>query len=365
MQKTRLSLGVALLASLFAAQLGWWGLHIWHEGDALDTARQAELRWQRRLAQATWESHPLYAGEPEVAWAALAASFPGVVHQPTTGMLAVDAAELELLQARRGGRRAMVLGEGAVFLLLAAAGLWLLHRTARREAFLALQHSNFLHAVTHEFRSPLQGLRLASESLQKRAREDFAKEHATGMLEDLARLEGLVENLLAVGRFDAEAFNLEPVPLDLSAAVARVLADWRAGPAAQGAPLEQVIEPGVRVEADAASLEHIVRNLLENAHKYGNRESVRLELRTESSWAVLEVRDHGRGFTAEEHKHLFERFWRAGDERVRSAPGAGLGLYLVAELARAQGARVQAESAGPGRGAAFRVLWPLTAGGGI
>jgi len=74
------------------------------------------------------------------------------------------------------------------------------------------------------------------------------------------------------------------------------------------------------------------------------------------------VRDSGRGLRPEELPHLFNRFWRAGDERVRTAPGTGLGLYLTRELLKAQGASITAHSDGPGKGASFRVLWPMASG---
>ncbi len=365
MRYSRLPLWATLVAIFFGVQLLWWGRVIWSQANAVEEASLAVLRERRAAATLHWQAHPDFAEDPGAAWSDLAPGFPGIVHQPPSrdeegpGRLEISGAEVERIQAELDRRRAMVLGEGSLFLLLALLLLWLFQRTAAREAFLTLQQRNFLHAVTHEFRSPLQSLRLALESLMRRPDPVRAPRYAQGMLADLERLEGLVENVLAVGRMDAAAFSTQPRPVDLSAAVRRALERLRA---TGGDALECDIEDGVVAEADPATLEPILRNLLDNARKYGEGRPVHLRLSRRGERAVLEVSDQGRGFTDEEARHLFRRFWRAGDERVRTAPGVGLGLYLVSELVRGQGARISARSPGPGAGAVFTVEWPLAAG---
>ena len=111
---------------------------------------------------------------------------------------------------------------------------------------------------------------------------------------------------------------------------------------------------------DPSTLEPIVRNLVENALKYGGDAPIRVQLEQDGSEAVLAVEDQGRGLEASEIPHVFERFWRAGDEQVRTAPGTGLGLFLVQELARAQGARTRVSSPGRGHGARFEVRWGMS-----
>lgn len=355
MKTTRIGLWIGLLAGLFCVQLLWWGLALWGHSRDLQAAQFQILEERRRLAQATWEARSAESGDPGATWAALAPSFPGIVRTPAAAadLIQISGTELERLAGERRRRQAMVLGEGSLFALLAALGLWLFLRTAQREAYLALQHSNFLHAVTHEFRSPLHALRLAAESLRRRPEPARAAEYVEGMLQDVGRLERMMENLFAVGRLDAAAFRAEPRRVDLSAAVEELAR--RHGAASW---LEASIAPGVCAEADPATLEPILRNLLDNARKYGEGRPVRLVVAREGERAVLRVRDQGRGFTAQERRHLFERFWRAGDERIRTAPGVGLGLFLVRELARAQGAAVEARSDGLGCGAEFAVRWP-------
>ncbi|MBC8330167.1 MAG: HAMP domain-containing histidine kinase [Planctomycetes bacterium] len=358
---TRLPLWILLVAALFLAQLSWWGYTLWTRGEAQYQIGFRNLQQMKALADIELDDRMADGTPARDAWRAIGARFPGIapVPQGDEFELQIGADALEALGRERRKRQSMVAGEGSFFLALWGVALWFLLRAARRETRLALQESNFLHAVTHEFRSPLQSMRLAVESLIRRPDPQRAPVYAQGMLEDLTRLDGLVENVLAVGRLDAKAFETTPRRLDLAEAVRQELGRFQARVPGSQEWLEVDLPEQLQAEADPAALGPILSNLLENARKYGDGKPVRLSLEAHNAYAVLRLSDQGRGFNAEEKRRLFDRFWRAGDERVRTAPGSGLGLYLVRELARAQGATISASSDGHGRGATFTVRWPL------
>jgi len=358
----RLPLWILLVATLFLAQLSWWGITLWTRGEAQYQIGFRSLQQLQALAEVELVDHMADGTSAADAWREIAGRFPGIAPVPQgQGLeLQTSAEALAELDRERSKRQAMVVGEGSFFLALWGFALWFLLRAAKRETRLALQESNFLHAVTHEFRSPLQSLRLAVESLMRRPDPKKAPMYAQGMIEDLTRLDGLVENVLAVGRLDAKAFEASPRRMDLAAAIREELRRFRARVPGCDAWLEVDLPEQVMAEADPTALGPILSNLLENARKYGEGKPARLSLEAHHAYAVLQLQDHGRGFSAEEKRRLFERFWRAGDERVRTAPGSGLGLYLVRELARAQGATISAHSDGHGQGAAFTVRWPLS-----
>ena len=356
---SRLPTWIVLVGLLFTFQLGWWGVLLWQQGAAAQEAGFQTLNLKRRLATIDWESRIARGEEAGAAWQALAPSYAGIVLVPEEG-LQIAGTALGQLDSELFSHRAMVLAEGAFFLVIMVMALGLILRTARRESYLALQQSNFLHAVTHEFRSPLQSLRLAVESLVRRPDPERAPRYAAGMLEDLSRLDSLVENVLTVGRVEARAFDARPRTIDLAAAVRRELEQLGKTGADPSDWLEVRLPDTLTADADPAALHTILVNLLENARKYGDGKKVVLSMDSENAYAVLRVRDQGQGFRPQDRAHLFERFWRAGDERVRTQSGAGLGLYVVSELARAQGASVDASSEGPGRGAEFLVRWPVS-----
>jgi K+-sensing histidine kinase KdpD len=107
-------------------------------------------------------------------------------------------------------------------------------------------------------------------------------------------------------------------------------------------------------------------------HSKGESLGILLELtQPQPDWQVLRisaerrnqeidvtVRDNGMGFPPEDSRLLFEKFYRVGDELRRNTAGTGLGLYIVQQFAALCGARVRAESDGPGHGAAVTVTWP-------
>ena len=117
----------------------------------------------------------------------------------------------------------------------------------------------------------------------------------------------------------------------------------------------------VTVEGDRARLKQVVVNLLDNAIKYtpsGGR--VRLAVRREAGFAVLEVSDNGIGIPAEALPHVFQRFFRVDSSRSRDQGGAGLGLSIVKSICGVHGAEVEVSSS-PGQGSTFRIRQPLAA----
>ncbi|MBO46701.1 MAG: hypothetical protein CMJ96_07375 [Planctomycetes bacterium] len=362
----RLPLWILLVAGLFFAQLGWWGLSLWRQGETLHTAGHQALLERRDLALQELLYRVENGASATEAWQKISPDFPALVRVPIAeagGHLGIQLSEtaIRTLDNDLMAHHVMVLGEGSLSFLIALVAIWFLMKSARHQQRLTLQESNFLHAVTHEFRSPIQGIRLAVESLIRRPDPSKARAYSEGILEDLHRLDSLVDNVLTVGRLDARALSPQVRALDMSEAIQSSVTAWCISNPIGDELLDLDIENEVWAEADPTAFQPILRNLLENAIKYGEGSRISMSLRKENGNAVLRILDQGRGFSTEERPRLFERFWRAGDERVRTAQGTGLGLYLVSELVRAQSAKVEAQSSGLGKGAEFKITWPGSA----
>jgi signal transduction histidine kinase len=115
----------------------------------------------------------------------------------------------------------------------------------------------------------------------------------------------------------------------------------------------------LQLRGDRARLRQLVVILVDNSLKYANEGgSVRVRCGPEGSRAELSVTDDGDGISAEDQKHIFERFYRADAERTRSKGGTGLGLAIGKWIAEAHGGRISVESQ-PG-GTTFRVRLPLS-----
>lgn len=242
----------------------------------------------------------------------------------------------------------MFLAEGAFLFLAFVAGVVLMLRAMRREVVLARQQREFLSAVTHELRTPLSSASLAIQSLALgRVGPEKQARYLANAQADLARLAELVERVLESSRLSAGRAKLVLERLDLAELV-RTRAPALATEVAPHLALTLTAPGPAPVAADAAALETILRNLLANAAKYA-AEGGRVEVRVERTGrhARLVVRDSGPGVQGDPAR-LFEPFVRGEGPLVKSRPGVGLGLFLVAELTRALGAEVEARNSADG-----------------
>ena len=216
---------------------------------------------------------------------------------------------------------------------------------------------SFLADASHELRTPLTSIQGYAELLRKDALPDpAARDRALARIEQEAARMGVLVSDLAVLARAGEGPTLEPVPFDLAALVGEVVADARAIDGSR--PLELDAPDPVPVVADPARMEQLVLNLVANARAHTPPDTpVEVRVSVDGPRAVLVVRDHGPGMDAEQAARVFDRFYRGTSARDS---GSGLGLFIVATLARTFGGEVSVVSA-PGEGAAFTVVLPLDA----
>jgi signal transduction histidine kinase len=253
----------------------------------------------------------------------------------------------------------MFLYEGGFLLAVFVAGVVLMLRAMRREVNFARAQREFLSAVTHELRTPLSSARLAIQSLAlKRVSPEKEERYLANAGADLARLSELVERVIESSRAAGGRTRLRLERLDL-AEFARTRARALAAEAAPGLELELACDQAAAVQADGTALETILRNLFANAAKYATgSKRVRVSVSSQGREAALVVRDFGPGVNGDPGK-LFEPFERGAGPLVKSQPGVGLGLYLVAELARGLAGRVDARNATEGNGFEVELRLPL------
>ncbi len=217
----------------------------------------------------------------------------------------------------------------------------------------------FVADASHELRTPLAAVRAYAELFGRgaSARPDDLERSMTGITRESERMSLLVDDLLLLARLD-EGRPLEQHELALDEVVKDAV------DAAQildpGRVFEVELEPA-RVVGDRDRLRQAVDNLFANVRSHTPAESpVRVFLRRENGRAVVGVVDAGPGLTDEQQTQVFERFYRADASRTRASGGVGLGLSIVAAIARAHGGDVSARSA-DGEGATFLIELPLAA----
>lgn len=266
----------------------------------------------------------------------------------------------ELAQASEG-RANRYLWEGLFFLVVLIGGMAVLTRTLRHDAELRRRQQNFLAAVSHEFKSPLASMQLAAETLVLRSPEADAKRLGQRVLEDCERLLRMVDNLLDTTRIEEGRHVLATEKVNLAAAVNSVVESFDERAARHAVTIGQSVPGTLELAVDRTALDTILRNLVDNALKAciaGDGHRIDIQFDQSGDRIELTVRDDGLGFSPEDATLMFEKFHRLGDELRRKTPGTGLGLYIVKRLADLSGAKVRAESGGPGTGAKVSLVWP-------
>ena len=255
----------------------------------------------------------------------------------------------------------MFLSEGMFLVLLLIGGMALIVRSMHRELIAHRQHEDFLSAVTHELRSPIASARLYIESLLLgRAQGETATRYLQHAKQDLDRLCDQVDGLLAAARIQRSTPEIVAEALDLAPHVRTCVEQIEQAGLPPGARLEFHGAAGVVASADPRAVTAIVSNLVSNALKYGGDPSrVEVRVATVDDHAELSVRDFGPGLRGADTQSIFEPFVRGDDNDVRMRPGVGLGLYMVAELARALRGDVRAQDRLEGGGMLICVRLPL------
>jgi signal transduction histidine kinase len=246
-------------------------------------------------------------------------------------------------------------------LVFLVAGSYFIGRAVKQEMDLARLQSDFVSAVSHEFRTPLAAMRQLSELLAagRVPLEERRQHYYESLAGESRRLQRLVESLLDFGRLEAGARPYQLEPLDPRALVEHVVADFQA----------QLSRPESRVEisgrddsapllGDRDALALALHNLLDNAVKYsGDGRTVRIEWAQRGDRIALSVRDQGPGIAAGERARIFQKFVRGAAARTANVRGAGVGLAMVHLIATGHGGEVTVEST-PGSGSTFTLLLP-------
>ncbi|TMF74812.1 MAG: response regulator [Chloroflexi bacterium] len=217
----------------------------------------------------------------------------------------------------------------------------------------------FLSIATHELRTPLSGLRgylqLAGQSLD-RGQHNRVREGFQSALRQSDRLAALIAQLLDASQMQAGTLVIEPVTTDVSELVARSVEAERLGKESHRWVVE--IASDLRASLDPIRFEQVVVNLLENAMKFtpaGGTIIVRL---TGGAAEVrLEISDQGIGISRDRIDRIFERFYRAHDDR--GLAGLGLGLYIARQIVQHHDGEIGVTSE-PGHGSTFTVTVPRT-----
>lgn len=269
---------------------------------------------------------------------------------------------IERLHQQEIKRQIMVGSEGVVFLVSLLVGVWLIYRSLVQAHQLRRLQENFLMAVTHELKTPLASMAVYLDTLRSE-KISAEKKHQVipRMKKDLARLDGLVEDILEAGRFEVAAYKPDRQRLDLGALLTDLVNNLAGSNPGRQIKVTRQIDEAVYVIADTGVIGRAIRAILDNGVKYSGAAAadLRVTLQRLRNFAEITIGDQGIGIEKGELHQIFDRFYRVGHELTRACPGTGLGLYLCRQMIRAHGGEVFARSKGIGHGTEFVITLPL------
>lgn len=223
------------------------------------------------------------------------------------------------------------------------------------------KHEEFLATVTHELRTPLAGIKLHAQTLE---RDDITPEElrrSVGfILAEAGRMEALVNDVLESSRLVARKKRLELFPLDLAEFFAGYVEETARRVEARGNRFTSEIETVATVQATEDALQRLMDNLVENAVRYSAPGAeIRCRVHDEDGRAVIEVEDEGVGIPKSELKKVFDRFYQVARQGDARRKGTGLGLFIVSGLVRELKGQVRAYSHDDRPGTCFRIELPI------
>lgn len=247
----------------------------------------------------------------------------------------------------------------ALFIVGAAS---FIARAIRQDLEVSRIQSDFVSAVSHEFRSPLTSIRQLSEilALGRVPGEARRQVYYETLVREAARLQRLVEALLNFGRMEAGVRQYRFEELDAASLVERVAAEFQPQIADSGhsIQLEGAMDDPCRIDADPDAMAVALRNLIDNALKYSPRcPTVWVGWGVTDERVAIHVRDRGVGIARSEQRAIFGKFVRGNAAVAANIKGSGLGLAMVRHIVSAHGGEITVASK-LGEGSTFTIFLP-------
>lgn len=223
---------------------------------------------------------------------------------------------------------------------------------------------DFMSIVSHEVRTPLNGLILETQLRKMHLARDntaaFTKDKLAAMVDrderQIQSLIRLIEDMLDVSRIRTGKLSIRPSEFDLSQLVANLLEVFSPQISAAQASISFSSAQPVVGQWDEFRIEQVISNLLTNALRYGAQKPIDVAVYREEGYAVVQVRDQGIGISQENQQRIFQQFERVAGSHVVS--GLGLGLFISEQIVAAHSGKIEVRSE-LGEGALFKVCLPL------
>ena len=265
--------------------------------------------------------------------------------------------KISQLDEDRKRKTTQYIGEGTTFLLLILLGAVFVYRATRKQIRLSHQQQNFMMAVTHELKTPIAVTRLNLETLQKRKLDEHQQEKLISLaLDETNRLNLLTNNILVAAQLESGNYTINKQQIDLSTLVQDSITDFTKR--FRNREIKEEIADDIFMEGELMLIQMLINNLVENALKYSSKDKPVCVKLYQDGNTILKIIDEGAGIQPNEKKKIFDKFYRSGDESVRTTKGTGLGLYLCKRILKDHKGTISVEDNKP-VGSVFTITIPI------
>ncbi len=237
----------------------------------------------------------------------------------------------------------------ALFLLAVIIGFWYTVNTAIKQKKISEMKNDFINNLTHEFKTPMATINLASEMLSKPMvlqNLDKVQSYARVIHHENERLQHQVEQILQIALLDRNEIQLQPNHFNMGELLADLIEGFNIRAEDVGGKIT-LKSPGneVYIKGDRLHLAQLFSNLIDNALKYNDKiPQIQIELSRDEENVRVAVIDNGIGISATDIDLIFKNFYRVHTGNIHDVKGFGIGLYYVEKVAKLHGGKVQVES---------------------
>lgn len=251
----------------------------------------------------------------------------------------------------------------AIFIVIVIISFWYTVVTMFRQKRLSEMKTDFVNNMTHEFKTPISTISLASEMLLRPnvfESGDKTQKYANIIYDENARLQNQVEQVLQISILDKGDMKIKPKEMDIHKVIRNVSDNFRLGLKEQKGKIkiELNAKPSIIV-ADRVHVMNIISNLLDNAKKYSAKNpEISISTKSVKEGVIITVTDNGVGISAEHQKQIFKKLFRVPTGNIHDVKGFGIGLYYVKTMIEAHGGTIKVKS-GLGNGSSFELFLPF------
>ncbi len=250
-----------------------------------------------------------------------------------------------------------------MFLLVVIVSFVLTVLILLRQKKLSEMKSDFVNNMTHEFKTPISTISLASEMLTKLSvleSKEKILQYANIIFDENARLKAQVEQVLQISVLDKKRFKLLKKEIDVHEIINAVVENFQLVVQQKNAVinLDLKAKPSI-IFADAVHFYNILSNLIDNATKYSSETPIiTISTKSINNGIIIIIEDNGIGISAENFKHIYKKLYRVPTGNIHNVKGFGLGLYYVKTMVEAHGGNIKLKSELK-KGSTFEIYFPF------